>query len=59
MPVKITKLKNGMYRVSTPSGVKAKSTTKKNAEAQKRILEQADRGEQTRRKKRILRPLKS
>lgn len=37
MPEKITKVKGG-YRVSTPHGVKAKKTTKKNAEAQSRLL---------------------
>ena len=36
MPVKIRKV-NG-FRVSTPGGVKAKRTTKKKAEAQKRLL---------------------
>lgn len=43
MPAKISKTKSGKYRVSTPSGVKSKSTTKKKAEAQKRIIEQADK----------------
>ena len=42
MPVKITKT-NGGYRVSTPSGVHAKHTTKAKAEAQKRIIEEADK----------------
>lgn len=36
MPVKIKKVDG--YRVSTPSGVKAKRTTKKKAEAQRRLL---------------------
>jgi len=36
MPVKIKKVDG--YRVSTPGGVKAKHTTKKKAEAQRRIL---------------------
>ena len=43
MPVTIRKLPNGKYRVTTPNGVKAKATSRKNAEAQKRIIEQADR----------------
>ena len=42
MPVKITKVDG--YRVSTPGGVKAKSTTKRKAEAQKRLLRGIDRG---------------
>lgn len=42
MPVKITKT-NG-YKVSTPSGVKAKHTTKKKAEAQKRLLQGIEHG---------------
>jgi len=37
MPVKIVKRGSG-YRVSTPGGVKAKSTSKKKAEAQRRLL---------------------
>jgi len=37
MPVKIRKT-NHKYKVSTPHGVKAKGTTKKKAEAQKRLL---------------------
>lgn len=38
MPTKIRKLKGGGYRVSTPHGVKSKRTTKKKAQAQKRII---------------------
>ena len=38
MPVKITKVKGG-YSVSHGSKVSAKRTTKKKAEAQKRLLE--------------------
>jgi len=41
MPVKITKISSiggGRYRVSTPSQVHAKSTTKAKAEAQARLL---------------------
>ena len=44
MPVKISKIGEGRYKVSTPSGVKAKSTTKSNAEAQKRLLNAIDKG---------------
>lgn len=42
MPVKIKK-KGSRYEVSTPSGTKAKGTTKKKAEAQKRLLNMIDR----------------
>ena len=38
MPVKITSLGGGRYRVSTPGGIKAKKTTKEKAEAQRRLL---------------------
>ena len=45
MPVKITKVKGKKcYRVSTPSGVKAKCTSKKNAERQKRLINAAEHG---------------
>jgi hypothetical protein len=37
MPEKITKVKGG-FRVSTPGGVKAKSTTKANAVKQVKLL---------------------
>jgi len=43
MPVKIKKVKGG-YRVSTPGGVKSKKTTKKKAEAQKRLLRAVEHG---------------
>ena len=43
MPVKVTKVKGG-YRVSTPHGTKAKRTTKKKAEAQKRLLNAVEHG---------------
>ena len=43
MPVRLSKTKSGKYRVSTPSGTKAKGTSKKKALAQKRIIEEADR----------------
>lgn len=42
MPVKIKRVDG--YRVSTPSGVKAKETTKKKAEAQKRLLYGVEHG---------------
>lgn len=38
MPVAIRKIGKNQYRVSTPSQVHAKHTTKKKAEAQKRLL---------------------
>jgi len=38
MPVKVSKLPSGKYKVSTPGGTKAKGTTKEKAEAQKRLL---------------------
>lgn len=44
MPVKIRKTKGGKYRVSTPRGTKAKATTKKKAEAQKRLLNAVEHG---------------
>lgn len=43
MPAKIRKIKGG-YKVSTPSGVHAKKTTKKKAMAQKRLLNAIDHG---------------
>lgn len=43
MPVKISKTKGG-YRVTTPHGTKAKHTTKKKAEAQKRLLNAIEHG---------------
>lgn len=43
MPVTIKKIKGG-YRVSTPNGVHAKKTTKKNAEKQKRLLNAVEHG---------------
>lgn len=42
MPVTIKKV-NG-FQVKTPGGVKAKSTTKKKAESQKRLLNAIDHG---------------
>lgn len=44
MPVKVRKNKDGTYTVSTPSGVKAKRTTKREAEAQARLLRAVDHG---------------
>ncbi len=41
MPTKITKT-DGKYKVSTPNAVHAKGTTKKKAEAQKRLLDAVD-----------------
>lgn len=38
MPYKTTKTKGGKVRVSSPHGVKCKKCTKKNAEAQMRLL---------------------
>lgn len=38
MPVHLTKLKNGKYKVTTPNGTRSKGTTKKKAEAQRRLL---------------------
>ena len=43
MPVTIRKT-NGGYRVSTPSGVKAKSTTKEKAKKQERLLRAVEHG---------------
>ena len=51
MPVKIKKVKGG-YKVSTPHGTKAKKTSKKNAKAQKRLLNAVEHGwKPTKRKK--------
>jgi len=44
MPVKITPVKGGKYKVSTPSGTKAKATTKVKAEKQKRLLQGVEHG---------------
>lgn len=43
MPVTVRKTDGG-YRVSTPQGVKAKSTTKGKAERQKRLLNAVEHG---------------
>lgn len=44
MPAKITKTKNGKYRVTTPNGTHAKGTTKAKAKAQQRLLNAIDHG---------------
>ncbi|MDD4110213.1 MAG: hypothetical protein PHS54_01520 [Clostridia bacterium] len=43
MPVKITKINEGKYKVSTPFGVRSKSTTLKKAKTQKRLLNYIDK----------------
>jgi len=49
MPVKIKKIDG--FQVSTPSGVKAKHTTKKKAEAQANLLRGIEHGWKPRKKK--------
>lgn len=44
MPARVRRKKSGKYSVSTPGGVKAKSTTKKKAESQKRLLNAIEHG---------------
>jgi len=44
MPVKIKKIGEGRYRVSTPSRVHAKGTTKAKAKAQERLLNAVEHG---------------
>lgn len=44
MPWKTSAIGNGRYRVSSPTGVKAKSTTKKKAEKQVRLLRAIEHG---------------
>jgi hypothetical protein len=44
MPYKMTKLKGGKVRVSSPSGTKAKATTPAKAKAQIRLLHGVDNG---------------
>jgi len=51
MPVKVKKAKKGGYRVSTPSGTKAKNTTKNKAMSQKRLLNAVDHGWKPRKKR--------
>lgn len=43
MPVRVSKVKGG-YRVSTPSGIKAKKTTLTNAKKMKRLLNALEHG---------------
>ncbi len=52
MPVKLQKLKSGKVRVSTPSGVRAKSTTLRKAKAQRRLLNAIEHGFKPTRRKR-------
>ena len=44
MPVRIRKLKSGKARVSTPGGVKAKSTTMAKAKRQANLLRGVEHG---------------
>lgn len=44
MPYKITKNKDGTYRVSSPNRVHAESTTKENAERQVRLMNAVEHG---------------
>jgi len=44
MPVKIKSVGKGRVRVSTPGGVKSKSTTPEKAAAQKRLLNAVEHG---------------
>jgi hypothetical protein len=44
MPVKVTKNKDGSYKVSTPNGVHAKGTTQEKALAQRNLLNAVDHG---------------
>jgi hypothetical protein len=44
MPVKLKTVGKGKVRVSTPNGVKAKSTTPAKAQAQKRLLNAIEHG---------------
>jgi hypothetical protein len=53
MPVKITKLKNGKYKVTTPNGTHAKGTTKAKAKAQERLLNAVDHGWRPTHKKKV------
>ena len=51
MPVTITKVGEGRYRVSTPNQVHAKSTSLANAKAQERIINMAEHGIKLKKKK--------
>ncbi len=44
MPYKVSKVKGNKFRVSGPSGVHAKATTKKKMEGQLRLLRALDHG---------------
>jgi hypothetical protein len=44
MPAKMIPIGNGKYKVITPNGVHAKSTTKENAQKQVRLLNAIDHG---------------
>jgi hypothetical protein len=44
MPTKIRKTGKDEFQVSTPSGVKAKGTTKEKAQRQKRLLDAIEHG---------------
>jgi hypothetical protein len=44
MPVKMTTLPSGKVQVRTPGGIKAKGTSRKKAEAQRRLLYGIDKG---------------
>ena len=50
MPYRITKVKGG-FRVSTPHGTKARSTSRKKAEAQVRLLRGVKHGMKPRRRR--------
>lgn len=44
MPAQISKNSRGGYTVKTPNGVKAKNTTRANAQKQQRLLNAVDHG---------------
>ena len=44
MPAKVRKNPDGTYRVETPEGTSARSTTKEKAEAQARLLNAREHG---------------
>lgn len=44
MPVTITKAKGGGYQVRTPNMIHSKHATKKNAQAQMRLLQMVEHG---------------
>lgn len=55
MPVSITKI-NGDYKVATPSGTKAKHTSKKKALAQRNLLNAVEHGWKPTKKSKVARP---